>query len=166
MLACLDVSYRDTMACAAGITFQNWTDAKPLDEKVIEIQNVAPYQPGHFYRRELPCLLAILQKLPPIDVAIIDGYVWLDGESRPGLGAHLYHALNAKVPVVGVAKTKFHGADCVCEVIRGVSKRPLFITAAGVQKELAAQHVRSMHGKNRLPTLLARADYLCRHGQV
>jgi deoxyribonuclease V len=145
--------------------FRDWSDAKPLDEKVVEIQDVAPYQPGQFYRRELPCLLAVLQKLPPIDVAIIDGYVWLDGESQPGLGAHLYQALNEKVAVVGVAKTKFRGAE-VCEIIRGASKRPLLITAAGIQKELAAQYVRSMHGIYRLPTLLARADYLSRRSNV
>jgi deoxyribonuclease V len=69
----------------------------------------------------LPCLFAILRKLPPVDTAIIDGYVWLAGESRPGLGAHLYGALNQKVVVIGVAKTKFHGADHVSEVIRGSS---------------------------------------------
>jgi len=165
MLACLDVSYRDSVACAAGVTFRDWSDAKPLDEKVVHIQNVEPYQPGQFYRRELPCLLAVLQTLSRIDTAIIDGYVWLDGESMPGLGAHLYQALNRKVAVIGVAKTKFRGADRVCEVIRGTSKRPLYVTAVGIQHELAAEHVRSMHGDNRLPTLLAHADYLCRHGQ-
>jgi deoxyribonuclease V len=166
MLVCLDVSYNENSACAAGVTFRDWSDAKPLDEKVVHIQNVEPYQPGQFYRRELPCLLAILKKLPPVDTAIIDGYVWLAGESRPGLGAHLYDALNQKVAVIGVAKTKFHGADHVSEVNRGSSKRPLFITAVGIQQKLAAEHVRSMHGDNRLPALLARADYLCRHGQT
>jgi len=166
MLACLDVSYRDNAACAAGVTFRDWSDAKPLDEKVIQVQNVDPYQPGQFYRRELPCLLAVLKQLPPIETAIIDGYVWLNGEAKAGLGAHLHEALNRKVGVVGVAKTKFQGADNVCEVIRGASKRPLFVTAAGIEKEIAAEHVRSMHGENRLPTLLARADYLCRHGQT
>jgi deoxyribonuclease V len=163
MFACLDVSYHDSAACAAGVTFRDWSDAKSLDEKVVHIQNVEPYQPGQFYRRELPCLLAILKKLPPVDTAIIDGYVWLAGESKPGLGAHLYEALNQKVAVIGVAKTKFHGADRVSEVIRGSSKRPLFITAVGIQQKLAAEHVRSMHGVNRLPTLLARADFLSRH---
>ena len=165
MLACLDVSFRNNAACAAGVTFRDWCDAMPLDEKVVEIQDVAPYQPGQFYRRELPCLLAVLQKLPSIDVAIIDGYVWLDGESRRGLGAHLYHALNEKVVVIGVAKTKFRDAE-VCEIFRGASKRPLLITAAGIQKKLAAEHVRSMHGNSRLPTLIARADYLSRRRNI
>jgi len=163
MLVCLDVSYSDNSACAAGVTFRDWSDAKPLDENVVRIQNVEPYQPGQFYRRELPCLLAVLQTLRAIDSAIIDGYVWLGGESRPGLGAHLYEALNQKVAVIGVAKTKFHSADRVSEVIRGSSKRPLFITAVGIQQAIAAEHVRSMHGDNRLPTLLARADFLSRH---
>jgi deoxyribonuclease V len=166
MLACLDVTYRNDAACAAGVIFRDWADANPLDEKVVHVQNVEPYQPGQFYRRELPCLLAVLKQLPPIDTAIIDGYVWLDGEPRPGLGAHLHKALNGNLSVVGVAKTKFHGANGVREVIRGSSKRPLFVTAVGIEQQLAANHVRSMHGDNRLPTLLARADYLCRHGQT
>src|SRR5262249_34338855 len=126
MLVCLDVSYRESAAYAAGVTFRDWSDSNPLDEKLVHIQNVEPYQPGQFYRRELPCLLAVLKQLPPIDTAIVDGYVWLDGESRPGLGARLYEALHGKVAVIGVAKTKFHGTSRVCEVIRGSSKRPLF----------------------------------------
>jgi len=165
MLVCLDVSYRDNFACAAGVRFRDWSDAKALHEKIVHVEKVEPYLPGQFYRRELPCLLAVLQTLSRIDTAIIDGYVWLDGDSKPGLGAHLYQALNQKMAVIGVAKTRFHRVDHVCEVIRGKSKRPLFVTSVGIQRELAVQYIRSMHGNNRLPTLLARADYLCRHGR-
>lgn len=166
MIACLDVNYSDTVAYAAAVTFHNWSDANAAEEKIIHVHNVEPYKSGQFFRRELPCLIKILQTLPPMKTVIIDGYVWLDGVSKLGLGAFLYQALNEQIAVVGVAKTKLHGADQAYKVLRGNSIRPLFVTAAGIQPELAAEHVRSMHGKYRIPTLLARVDYLCRHGQV
>jgi len=110
-------------------------------------------------------LLAVLKTLPPIHSAIIDGYVWLDGVSRPA-SALICISVDGQVAVVGVAKTKLQGADRACEVMRGTSRRPLFVTAVGLPPELAAEYVRSMHGKYRMPTLLARVDYLSRHGQA
>lgn len=162
MIACLDVAYGSASAHAAGTTFRYWTDAIPLEEHVIRVERVQPYQPGQFFRRELPCLLAVLRTLAPVDVVVVDGYVWLGGMEKPGLGAHLYQALGGRTAVVGVAKTRFQGADTACEVFRGRSKRPLFITAAGLSQAIAAGLVRSMHGADRIPTLLKRVDELCR----
>ncbi len=162
MIACLDVDYRDAAAYAAGIAFHDWSDAAPATEKVISVAEVQPYQPGQFFRRELPCLLAVLRELPPVAVVVVDGYVWLDGVSVAGLGAYLYQALEGKTAVIGVAKTRFAGAGAAVEVLRGRSTRPLFITAAGMNAHTAAEHVRSMHGPNRLPTLLKRVDALGR----
>jgi deoxyribonuclease V len=164
MIACLDVAYSDKAACAAGITFRDWPDASAVEERVVAVADVQPYQPGQFFRRELPCLLAVLRELPPVEMVIIDGYVWLGGADKPGLGAHLHQALGGRTAVIGVAKTRFRGAEDACQVFRGTSLRPLFVTAAGIALESAAELVRSMHGRNRIPTLLRRADYLCRHG--
>ncbi len=158
MIACLDVDYREAAAYAAGIAFQYWPDATPATEKVILVEAVQPYQPGQFFRRELPCLLAVLRELPPVAVVVVDGYVWLDGVSVAGLGAHLYQALAGKVAVIGVAKTRYSGAGAAVEVVRGRSTRPLFITAVGMSAQKAAEHVRSMHGPDRIPTLLKRVD--------
>lgn len=166
MIACLDVYYRDAGACAAGVVFRDWSDASALDEETVQIADVQPYEPGQFYRRELPCLLAVLRVLPPVDSVIIDGYVWLGSASKPGLGAHLYEALNRGASVIGVAKTKFRGADQAREVSRGSSKRPLFVTAAGMDADIAAELVGTMHGEFRIPSLLARVDYLCRLGPI
>jgi len=158
----LNVDYRETAAYAAGLAFHNWSDAAPTTEKVIPVVGVHSYQPGQFFRRELPCLLAVLRELPPVAVVVVDGYVWLDGLSVAGLGAHLYQALAGKVAVIAVAKTRFAGAGATVEIVRGRSARPLFVTAAGMSAERAAEHVRSMHGPDRIPTLLKRADALCR----
>ncbi len=164
MIACVDVAYENAAACAAGITFRDWADASPLEERVIPVQGVQPYQPGQFFRRELPCLLAVLRSLPSVELVIVDGYVWLGGTDKPGLGAHLHQALGGRAAVVGVAKSRFKGTGTAGEVFRGRSRRPLFITAVGLSQECAAQHVRSMHGPYRIPTLLKRVDDLCRRG--
>jgi deoxyribonuclease V len=68
--------------------------------------------------------------------------------------------MKGKIPVVGVAKTKFHGAVPV-EVLRG-SGSPLFVTAVGLTLPEAANCIRDMHGPYRIPTLLRRVDQLAR----
>lgn len=163
MIACLDVDYRDTGACAAAVVFRDWSDAAATEDRTAQIAEVQPYEPGQFFRRELPCLLAVLRALPPIETVVIDGYVWLEGTSKPGLGAHLYEALGERSAVIGVAKTKFQGADGAREVLRGTSQKPLYVTAVGVPVDVAAERVRAMHGAHRIPTLLKRVDDLCRH---
>ena len=63
--------------------------------------------------------------------------------------------------MIGVAKTAFAGAPAV-PVVRGDSARPLYVTAAGLDPQLAARHLAAMHGPHRLPTLLKRVDTLAR----
>jgi deoxyribonuclease V len=94
-------------------------------------------------------------------VIIIDGYVWL-GAQRPGLGAHLYESLQRRAAVIGVAKTRFVRAEPARMVLRGRSRSPLYVTAAGMDLAEAASHIRAMHGPYRIPTLLKRADQLSR----
>jgi deoxyribonuclease V len=164
MLACVDVDYRGDDAVAACVLFRAWTDEAPAAQLVETIRGVEPYVPGQFYRRELPCLLAVLGRLPEVpEVVLVDGYVWLEGEDHPGLGAHLYEALGRAVPVVGVGKTRFHSARLAVPVVRGEgSTSPLFVTAAGLDAASAARHVQTMHGSYRIPTLLRLVDQLCR----
>lgn len=161
MIACLDVHYHGTRATAAGIVFSHWTDASAIEERVVSMADVQPYRSGRFFLRELPCLLAVLEVLPPVKSVIVDGYVWLEDE-KPGLGEHLHQALESRPAVIGVAKTRYVGAVRVREVTRGKSTRPLFITAAGIDVGEAAEHIRSMHGPNRIPTLLQKVDSLSR----
>ena len=164
MKLCIDVDYREDHALAAGILFREWADESPVRELVERIDGIMAYVPGEFYRRELPCLLAVLARAgEAIDLVVIDGYVWLGDERHPGLGGHLYEALGRTTPVVGVAKTCFRSATLAVAVRRGEeAKRPLFVTAAGIPVEEAARHVEGMHGSYRVPTLLKRVDSACR----
>ncbi len=159
VLACVDAAYSVTQAHAACVLFRDWQDETAAEVLTASVKTSAQYEPGAFYKRELPVLLAVLKKLPqPAKAIIIDGYVWLDGNGRPGLGAFLYEALERKIPVIGVAKTSFRGDCWSAAVMRGVSQKPLHVTAAGLSQDEAARVIHAMHGQYRIPTLLRLAD--------
>lgn len=169
MIAALDVCYAEPgtpavhAAAAACVVFERWTDSAERASRVALLERVAPYEPGAFYRRELPCLLAALAAVgAEPEVVVIDGYVWLSADGRPGLGAHLYEALERRATIVGVAKTSFTGSAFAEHVLRGGSAKPLYVTAAGVDAPTAARWIREMNGPHRVPTLLKRADRMCR----
>jgi deoxyribonuclease V len=163
MIAAMDVSYRDGLAVAACVIFGEWTSNESVAELRERIEEIEPYQPGKFYRRELPCFLALCSRSrQPIDVVIIDGYVWLGPENSPGLGAHLYWAFGKETAVIGVAKTPFKGSPNAQRVLRGGSRRPLYVTAAGIDPHVAAKNIEQRHGPHRIPTLLKKVDRLCR----
>ena len=159
MIACLDVDYRSSGAVAAGLWFRGWPAPAPEHQAVVSVATVAEYEPGAFYRRELPCLLDVLAHGPRPDIVVIDGYVWLDNGAA-GLGAHLHAAIGEAV--VGVAKTRFASATSAVLVSRGTSRSPLYVSAVGMNVEAAALCVESMHGSHRIPTLLKRVDALAR----
>ncbi|HQU86177.1 MAG TPA: endonuclease V [Pyrinomonadaceae bacterium] len=162
MIAAFDVHYVNDTASTACVCFENWTDSVSTQDFVEEKHNIAPYESGQFYKRELPCIVSLLENnnLQP-DIIVIDGYVWLD-ENRKGLGAHLFENLDRKIPIIGVAKTKFQVHPKLREVFRGNSQTPLFVTAVGSDVDEAADLIKQMHGNFRLPTLLKRADMICR----
>jgi deoxyribonuclease V len=124
------------------------------------VPNTVPYQSGEFYRRELPALHAVLDEMTNIELLVIDGYVDLDPDGRPGLGAYAHKEFG--VPVIGVAKSHFLTATHAIPVLRGLSRRPLFVTAAGIPLPDAAQLVRDMSGAHRIPDALRLVDRLTR----
>ncbi|MCK6545870.1 endonuclease V [Myxococcota bacterium] len=167
MIFATDVDYDEAAGTgrAAAVGFERWIDSQPLVERTRTHAPIAAYEPGSFYKRELPCLVPLLVDLAAlhaIDVVVVDGYVDLGPE--PGLGRRLADALGAlglAPAIVGVAKTSYASAPAV-EVLRGGSARPLFITAHGLDVGDAARLIASMHGAHRVPTLLRRVDQLAR----
>lgn len=164
MILATDVHYGAAGgAHAAGVLFDDWADETARNTCVVPVDEVAPYRPGRFYERELPCLLALLDALPDRpDMIVVDGHAVLDAKGTPGLGAHLFAALDRSVPVIGVAKSPFRNTPDAAAVLRGGSSVPLYVTTCGISPEVARAHVATMHGKNRMPTLLRLADRLCR----
>lgn len=164
MIAALDVHYDEISktATAAAVVFEHWEDAEPVAEYTASCACSEPYVPGEFFKRELPCLLAVLGKIrETLSLIVIDGFVSLG--DKPDLGMRLWETLPTKAPIIGVAKTRFHSASAI-EIMRGGSKSLLFITAVGIDPAEAAEGIRKMHGPFRIPTLLKRADQLARGG--
>ena len=102
----------------------------------------------------------MLDEIPNIELLVIDGYVDLDPDGRPGLGAYANQEFGA--PVIGVAESCFLTATHAIAVLRGLSRRPLFVTAAGVPLSDAAELVRDMSGAHRIPDALRLVDRLTR----
>lgn len=158
MKAALDVWYDKDTFCACCVVFEHWEDARASEVVTLSGTGVGPYRPGRFFERELPCLLAVLERASiPFDAVVIDGYVDLDGSRGKGLGRHLYEALGGRSIVVGVAKSPLSFACRFVPIFRGSSTRPVYVSGAGCPEDLAAAWVSRMHGPYRIPTLLALA---------
>jgi deoxyribonuclease V len=163
--AAVDVHYPpEGGAVAAAVLAGDARFTIVASEHLARLAEVAGYQPGNFYVRELPALDAVLAQVGRLDLLVVDGYVDLDPDGRPGLGAHVHARLG--VPVVGVAKTAFRPATHAIEVRRGAATRPLYVTAAGLDAAEAAGIVRRMAGPFRLPDALRRVDRLARTGII
>jgi len=162
MVLAVDVYYKDNYAKAVGVLF-DWAGST-YKQSIIEIlTDVEEYVPGEFYRRELPCILKLLEKtdLALIDVIVVDGYVFTDNDGQLGLGGKLWEALQKRLPIIGVAKTSFlKNKETVRELRRGKSENPLYISAVGIELDKAAMLIKQMHGDYRMPDILKKLDGL------
>lgn len=158
-----DTYYFENKAKTVCIAFTNWTDSEVLNIYEERLENIEEYKSGEFYKRELPCILSLLWKIPvnDVNVIIIDGFVYLDDHNKYGLGGHLYESLDKKIPIIGVAKSNFATIlQNKRQVFRGKSLNPLYITSIGTDIDKASELIKTMHGDYRMPTLLKRLDSL------
>ena len=161
--AAADVHYlRAGGARAAAVPAADAAFSHLLAERTAVLPWIPPDRPGEFAPRELPPLRAVLADVDGPDLLVAGGYADLDPRGRPGLGAHAHAEFG--IPVIGVAKSQFRTATHAVPVLRGSSARPLFVTAAGMPAADAADLVRDMAGRYRLPDALRRAGTLARTG--
>lgn len=163
----LDVHYIElekvTNASVAGIRFTGENQNTILNKYRITFNNVAPYHSGQFYKREMPCLIDLINQInEPFDVIIIDSFVYLDGLVKAGLGKHLYDNLHDKKPIIGIAKNSFLGITEKYEVYRGESKHPLYVTTEDYDLNNAKLFVKNLEGKFRIPSIVQKVDKLSR----
>ncbi|MFO7769442.1 MAG: endonuclease V [bacterium] len=150
---------------AACALFREWEDPDPAELLRIELPVEAAYRPGRFFERELRPLLAVLEAAGrDFEALVIDGYVHLEEEAGKGLGTHLHEALPYRPVVIGVAKNTLGVAADFVPVLRGRSRRPLYVSAIGCDLDEAARRVAEMHGPHRIPTLLRVVDEHARSG--
>ncbi|RSZ55341.1 endonuclease V [Massilia atriviolacea] len=161
----LAVDVHDDADCghAAGLLFERWDALSPVATLGKKQPGVGDDVPGEFYKRELPCILALLDELDGLpETIVIDGVVFLDGHAQAGLGKHLYDALDGKPRIIGVAKTAYAGIGAEYKLLRGDSIKPLYITCIGLELAAAKAHIAAMHGAHRMPVLLKTVDRMCR----
>ena len=161
MVLAVDVYYHDDLSAkVVGVLF-NWKDREAKFVYDDLVSQVSEYVPGQFYKRELPCILQLLNTvdLGTISCVIVDGHVYVDNQKTYGLGGHLWKALQEKIPIIGIAKKAFFGTENVSfPVLRGQSKTPLFVSSIGIEVAEVMDKVEQMHGKYRIPTLLKYLD--------
>lgn len=165
MIYAFDTYYYKDYANTVCIAFEDWTSDHEVEVFTEQIPVTSEYESGAFYKRELPCILSLLNKIvvKEKDIIIVDGYVTLDNEGKIGLGGHLYEALEEKYPIVGIAKNEFTTPDFQRRsVFRGNSKTPLFVTAKGIDVDQVKFNVEHMYGPYRIPALLKKLDQLSR----
>ena len=159
MILAIDVYYIGDRANVVGVLFDEWTQSEPSKIISIVVDGIAEYEPGNFYKRELPCILELLKEVKDYTITciVVDGYVFLDDKGKKGLGYYLYEALDSRIPIIGVAKSYFAGNNSI-EVCRGESKKPLYVTSIGVDQRESAHFIETMYGEFRMPTLLKILD--------
>ncbi|MCD5309935.1 endonuclease V [Kineosporia babensis] len=158
----MDVGYPPGGGARAALVLSDSPEfARLTDTRVSTLDDVAPYEPGQFYKRELPAVRAVLTELTELPrLLVVDGFVDLDPEGTPGLGRYVHREFG--FTVVGVAKTAFRTAKHALEVHRGASSRPLYVTSAGMPPEDAAALVKKLSGPHRIPFALKAVDRLSR----
>lgn len=165
MIYAFDTYYYDDYANTICLVFENWNSEQESEIFSEHKAVTSEYESGAFYKRELPCILSLLNKisLQPGDLMVVDGYVTLDENGKHGLGGYLYEALDQKFPVIGIAKNGFNSNDPERRTVyRGESRAPLFLTAKGINVDAVKPEIEQMHGRFRIPALLKKLDQLTR----
>ncbi|WP_433316661.1 deoxyribonuclease V [Micromonospora chersina] len=180
-VAGLDVAYAESShRLAAAVTVLDAATLAVVDEAVDVGRPAFDYVPGLFAFRELPALLAALERLTVRpDLLVCDGH-GLAHPRRFGLACHL--GLVTGLPAIGVGKTPLvgvwdepapqrgawtplrDGGEVVGRVLRtrdGV--KPVFVSVGHrMSLDNAVDRVLALTPHYRLPETTRTADHLCR----
>jgi deoxyribonuclease V len=163
LYAAVDVYYRNESATTALVEFSDFSSDRISRSVIQKTEIEAPYIPGKFYLRELPCILNILKQAGcQYQMIVIDGFVFLKKPACYGLGWYLAKALAYEAIIIGVAKSYFRMAERFVDVKRGRSSRPLYVSAYNMEPETAGSLIKEMYGENRIPYILKLTDKLSR----
>jgi deoxyribonuclease V len=180
-VAGLDVAYDgDRLAAAVVVLDQETLDE--VDRAVVVGETSFPYVPGLFAFREVPGLLAALERLKSApDLLVCDGQ-GLAHPRRFGLACHL--GVLTGIPAIGVAKNAFVGTHTELSPQRGATAalmdddevvgaalrtqdgvKPVYVSVGHrVSLATAVAHVLRLAPRYRLPETTRVADRVCREG--
>lgn len=63
MILAFDTYYFNHKAKTVCVSFNCWSDIKPSNIYEETLQGINEYEPGAFYKRELPCILSLFNKI-------------------------------------------------------------------------------------------------------
>ena len=153
----MDAHLQGDTAIVAAVAFDDWAAGEGTRNYSLHIAHVEKPAKGELDLRALPWFVQLLEanRLQP-EAIVFDGFVHLDTQDTPGLGLRLHDTLGGRVPVIGVSKSLFKGADTPDQycIFREDETPPLVITSAGIDLGAAKARVRMMHGRKRMPTLM------------
>lgn len=98
MKLAIDAYYFENKAKIVGILFLDWEDEQPIQVVSMCKENIATYESGAFYKRELPCIIDLVDKINLVEITciILDSFVYLDDDKKMGLGGYLYEYLKKR----------------------------------------------------------------------
>jgi deoxyribonuclease V len=181
-VAGLDVHYHGDEGLSAAVVVLDAETLSVVEQVVAHGKAEFPYVPGLFAFRELPALVAALERLTVTpDLLVCDGY----GVAHPrGFGLACHVGVLTGLPTVGVGKTAFVGVHAPPGQERG-SWTPIMLDGSAVGRALrtqrgvkpvyvsqghridldtATRQVLRLSPRFRLPEPVRRADHLARHG--
>ena len=176
MILALDSYYKNDVCNTSLVVFENINSSEPIYTNTIYTKVTSDYIPGEFYKRELPGIIKILEKLKDehtniwnnIKIIITDSFVTLKHgcDEWKGLGGYLKEYLKSikedKI-IYGVAKSDFCDSHLISHaVFRGESSKPLYVQSASGEHTGVAFMIKNMHGQYRIPTMLKLVDQLSR----
>ncbi|WP_432891977.1 deoxyribonuclease V [Kribbella sp. CA-245084] len=180
-VAGLDVAYDGDRLAAAVVVLDRETLGE-VERAVVRGETTFPYVPGLFAFREVPALLAALERLTITpDLLVCDGQ-GLAHPRRFGLACHL--GVLTGIPAIGAAKTTFVGTHVELGRERGATAelidggevvgaavrtqdgvKPVYVSVGHrVSLPTAVEHVLHLAPRYRLPETTRAADHLCREG--
>ncbi|MGB5636901.1 MAG: deoxyribonuclease V [Waterburya sp.] len=181
-VAGVDIGFENNYAISqAAIAVLTYPELELVEQKIARIPTTFPYVPGYLSFREIPAILAVLQR-----VEITPDLILCDGQGfahprRFGLACHLGVLLD--MPTIGVAKSLFIGhhesvpltkgswqplmdnEETIGVVLRSRTKvKPIYVSIGHkISLPTAVNYVMGCLTKYRLPETTRWADKLASH---
>ena len=180
-VAGLDVAYDGDRLAAAVVVLDRGT-LREVDRAVVRGETTFPYVPGLFAFREVPALLAALERLTTRPELLVCDGQGLAHPRRFGLACHL--GVLTGISAIGAAKTTFVGTHAHPGPERGATAdlldgdevvgaavrtqdavKPVYVSVGHrVSLPTAVEHVLYLAPRYRLPETTRVADRACREG--
>ncbi len=169
---------QDGTVIRAAVAVLEYPGLKPVGQSLARLPTSFPYVPGLLSFREIPAVLAALEKLPaPPGLLLVDGQGYAHPR-RLGIASHL--GVLTGLPAIGVAKTRLtgtyaepplqrgawsalmDGGEIIGAVLRTRAQvKPLFISAGHrISLESAVEWVMRCTPRYRLPETTRQAHRL------